>query len=75
MTGRTLACIIFVELSTIKRTLNEIGIKVVIKPHSTSSKFFPSPKKYLSEMEISGTVYQVPCHGSKFAYVAKRTGS
>ena len=55
----------------IQRILNQIGIKVAMKPYLTISKYLPSLKDPLKETEISGLVYQVPCHDCGSVYIGQ----
>ena len=55
----------------IKGILNEIEIKIAMKPHKTVDKFLLSPKDALNKREISGIIYQLLCHDCKFTYVGQ----
>ena len=47
----------------IQCVLNDVGVKVAIKPFVTIGKSFPSSKDPLDVNEITGIIYhQVPCH-------------
>ena len=56
---------------TIRRILNQIGIKVAMKPYLTIGNYLPSLKDPLKESEISGLVYQVPCHDCGSVYIGQ----
>ena len=55
----------------IQRALNEIEVKVAIKPHLIMRKLFPSLKDFLDNSEKSCLVYQVPCRDCSFVYVGQ----
>ena len=55
----------------IQRILNQIGIKVAMKPWLTIGRYLPSPKDPLKETEISGLVYQVSCHDCGAVYIGQ----
>ena len=45
----------------IQRVLNEVEVKVTMKPHLTIRKLLPSLKEPLDNSEKSCLIYQVPC--------------
>ena len=55
----------------IQRVLNEVGVKVAVKPHLTIRKLFPSLKDPLDNSEKSCLVYQIPCRDCSFVYIGK----
>ena len=55
----------------IQRVLNEVGVKVAMKPHLTIRKFLPSLKDPLDNSEKSCLVYQVPCRDCSFVYIGQ----
>ena len=59
----------------IQRILHNIGVKVAFKPYLTINKYLPSPKDFTNKDELSGMIYQVPCHDCDFIYIGqtKRT--
>ena len=50
----------------IQRVLNDVGVRVAMKPFVTIGKSLPSPKDPLDVNEITGIIYQVPCHELSF---------
>ena len=55
----------------IQRILNEVGVKVVMKPHLTIRKLLPSLKNPLDNSEKFCLVYQVPCRDCSFVYIGQ----
>ena len=55
----------------IQRVLNEVGVKVGMKPYLTIQKLLPSLKDPLDNCEKSCLVYQVPCHDCDFVYIGQ----
>ena len=55
----------------IQRVLNEVGVKVAMKPHLTTRKLLPSLKDPLDKSEKSCLVYQVPCRDCSFVYIGQ----
>ena len=55
----------------IQRVLNEVGVKVAIKPHLTIRKLLPSLKDPLDYSEKSCLFYQVPCRDCSFVYIGQ----
>ena len=53
------------------RVLNEVGVKVAMKPHLTIRKLLPSLKEPLDNSEKSCLVYQVPCLDCSFVYIGQ----
>ena len=51
--------------------LNNIGVMVAFKPYLTVGKYLPSPKDCTKKDELSGMVYQVPCHDCDFIYIGQ----
>ena len=48
---------------TLKRTLQNYGIKVVFKPTQTLRQYLVSPKDKTDKKDITGAVYHIPCQG------------
>ena len=55
----------------IQRVLNEVGVKVAMKPYLTKRKLLPSLKDPLDNSEKSCMVYLVPCRDCSFVYVGQ----
>ena len=55
----------------IQRVLNDVGVKVAMRPFVTIGKSLPSPKDPLDVNEITGFIYQVPCHDCPFVYIGQ----
>ena len=55
----------------IKRPLNELNIKVALRPLYTIANFVPSPKDSVKKDELSGLVYQVPCADCNLIYIGR----
>ena len=55
----------------IQRVLNEVGVKVAMKPHLTIRKLLPSLKEPLDNSEKSCLVYQVLCRHCSFVYIGQ----
>ena len=55
----------------IRRILNEVGVKVAIKPIRTIGQSLPSPKDPITTDEITCVVYEVPCKDLDFVYVGQ----
>ena len=53
----------------IQRDLNDVGVRVAMKPFVTIGKSLPSPKDPLDVNEITGIIYQVSCHDCPFVYI------
>ena len=56
---------------TRQRVLNEVGVKVAMKPHLTIRKLLPSLKDPLNNSEKSYLVCQVPCRDCGFVYIGQ----
>ena len=54
----------------IQRVLNDVGVRVAMT-FATIGKSFPSPKDPLAVNEITGIIYQVPCHDCPFVYIGQ----
>ena len=55
----------------IQRVLNEVGVKVAMKPHLKIRKLLPSLKDLLDNNEKYCLVYQVPCRDCSFVYIGQ----
>ena len=55
----------------IRRILNEVGVKVAMKPTRTIGRYLPSPKDPITTDEITCVVYEVPCKDCDFVYVGQ----
>ena len=55
----------------IQRVLNDVGVRVAMKPFVTIGKSLPSPKDPVDVNEITGIIYQVPCHDCPFVYIGQ----
>ena len=55
----------------IQRVLNDGGVRVAMRPFVTIGKSLPSPKDPLDVNEITGIIYQVPCHDCPFVYIGQ----
>ena len=54
----------------IQRMLNELDIKVALKPYHTIANYVPSPNNLIKE-ELSGLIYQVPCADCNLIYIGQ----
>ena len=55
----------------IRRILNEVGVKLAMKPTRTIGQYLPSPKDPITSDEITCVVYEVPCKDCDFVYVGQ----
>ena len=55
----------------IQRVLNDVGVKVAMRPFVNIGKSLPSPKDSLDVNEIAGVIYQVPCHNCPLVYIGQ----
>ena len=55
----------------IRRILNEVGVKVAMKPIRTIGQYLPSPEDPITTDEITCVVYEVPCKDCDFVYVGQ----
>ena len=55
----------------IRRILNEIGVKVAIKPICTIGQNLSSPKDPISADEKTCVVYDIPCSDCKLVYIGQ----
>ena len=55
----------------IQRVLNEVGVKVAMKPHLTIRKLLPFLKDPSDHSEKFCLVYQVPCRDCSFVYIGQ----
>ena len=55
----------------IRRVLNEVGVKVAMKPHLTIRKLLSSLKDPFDNGEKFCLVYQVPCRDCSFVYIGQ----
>ena len=55
----------------IQRVLNDVGVRVAIRLFVTIGKSLPSLKDPLDVNEITGIIYQVPCHNCPFVYIGQ----
>ena len=55
----------------IRRILNEVGVKVAMKPIRTIGQYLPSPKDPITTDEITCVVHEVPCKDCDFVYVGQ----
>ena len=62
---------IFMVTDKIQRALNDVGVRVAMRLFVTIGKSLPSPKDPLDVNEITGIIYQVPCHDSLFVYIGQ----
>ena len=70
---KSFTCLPYIHGTTdkIQRVLNDVGVKVAMRPFVTIGKSLPSPKDPLDVSEITGIIYQVPCHDSPFVYIGQ----
>ena len=54
-----------------RRIINEVGVKVAMKPIRTIGQYLPSPKDPITTNEITCVVYEVPCKDCDFVYVGQ----
>ena len=62
---------IHVTTDKIQHVLNDVGIRIATKPFVTIGKSLSSPKDPLDVNEITGIIYQVPCHDCPFVYIGQ----
>ena len=55
----------------IQRVLNDVDIRVAMRPFVAIEKSIPSSKDPLDVNEITGIMYQVPCHDCPFVYIGQ----
>ena len=51
--------------------MNEVGVKVAMKPIRTIGQYLPSPKHPITTDEITCVVHEVPCKDCDFVYVGQ----
>ena len=70
---KSFTCLPYIHgtIDKIQRVLNDVGVKVAMRPFVTIEKSFPSPKDPLDINEITGIIYQVPCHDCLFVYIGQ----
>ena len=51
--------------------MNEVGVKVAMKPIRTIGQYLPSPEDPITSDEIICVVYEVPCKECEFVYVGQ----
>ena len=70
---KSFTCLPYIHGTTdkIQRVLNDVDVKVAMRPFVTIGKSFPCPKDPLDVNEITGIIYQVPCHDCRFVYIGK----
>ena len=70
---KSFTCLLYIYGTTekIQRVLNDVDVKVAMKPFATIAKYLPSPKDPLDVNEITGIIYQVPCHDCPFVYIGQ----
>ena len=70
---QSFTCLPYIHGTTdkIQRVLNDVGVKVAMRPFVTIGKSLPSPKDPLDVNEITGIIYQVPCHDCPFVYIGQ----
>ena len=70
---KSFTCLPYIHGTTdkIQRVLNDVGVKVAMRPFVTIGKSFPFPKDPLDVNEITGIIYQVPCHDCPFVYIGQ----
>ena len=70
---QSFTCLPYIHGTTdkIQRVLNDVGVKVAMRPFVTIGKSLPFPKDPLDVNEITGIIYQVPCHDCPFVYIGQ----
>ena len=70
---KSFTCLPYIHGKTdkIQRVLNDVGIRVAMKPFVTIEKSLPSPKDPLDANKITGIIYQVLCHDCPFVYIGQ----
>ena len=70
---KSFTCLPYIHDTTdkIQRILNDVGVKVAMRPFVTIGKSLLSPKNPLDVNEITGIIYQVPCHECPFVYIGQ----
>ena len=51
--------------------LNDVGVRVAMRPLVTIGESLPSPKDPLDVNELTGIIYQVSCHDCRFVYIGQ----
>ena len=70
---KSFTCLPYIQGTTdkIQRVLNDVGVRVAMMPFVTIEKSLPFPKDPLDVNEITGIIYQVPCHDCLFVYISQ----
>ena len=70
---KSFTCLPYIYGTTdkIQCVLNDVGVRVVMKPFVTIGKSLPYPKDPLDVNEITGIIYQVSCHDCSFVYIGQ----
>ena len=70
---KSFTCLSYIHGTTdkIQCVLNDVGVRVAMRPFVTTGKSLPSPKDCLDVSEITGIIYQVPCHDCPFVYIGQ----
>ena len=55
----------------IQRALNDVGVRVAMRPFVTIRKSFSSTNDPLDVNEITSIFYQVPCYDCPFVYIGQ----
>ena len=68
---QSFTCLPYIHGTTdkIQRVLNDVGF--AMRPFVTIGKSLPFPKYPLDVNEITGIIYQVPCHDCPFVYIGQ----
>ena len=70
---KSFTCLPYIHGTTdkIQCVLNDVGVKVAMRPFDTIGKSLPSPKGPLDVNEITVIIYQVPCRDCPFVYIGQ----
>ena len=70
---KSFTCLPYIHGTTdkIQCVLNDVGVKVAMRPFVTIGKSLPSLKDPLDVDEITGIICQVSCHDCPFVYIGQ----
>ena len=70
---KSFTCFPYIHGTTdkIQRVLNDVGVKVAMRPFVAIGKSLQSPKDLLDVNETTGIIYQVPRHDCPFVYTGQ----
>ena len=70
---KSFTCLFYIHGTTdkIQLVLDDVGVKVAMRPFVTIGKSLPSIKDPLDVNEITGIIYQVSCRDCPFVYIGQ----